>query len=391
MKASRNIRKNRKSLTASVLAFIIAITPLHSYPQEVPNGSNEQLESQLPMLQVKLNETEQLPPISIKVSEPMPENQISIEKISAQSSVFMLTPEMYKATKKYLHKKFWQPIKIKTSEVFGYLALNIPEVAADLKEAFRHPLSSGKNVTIVTTFLGVSSTITSFTIGNIYANDASSSRLLATGVLLLGLSALYRSNFDAVGALLNYSGWRWKDVKKNIALQKIYEENIKNLKDEKPAGLVEEKFSKRLIKMGLIELFFLAAVGSWDFIFPTSQVSNEFIRNFTIANMAYTLSSVYEMTLTRLMIKQKINVSASSPKEIELKQNKIAFAFISLSIGLSFLQNLAVVPALSGSKYFQGALLGIGGTMIAYEYFSTRLNRSPLMPEALSCSALFLR
>ncbi len=376
-------------MAAIVLAFVITTTPLHGYPQEVPNGSNELLESQLPTLQVKLNETEQLPPISIKVSDPTPENQISVEKISAQSSIFMLTPEMYEATQKYLRKSFWQPIKIKTNQVFGYVALNVPQVVADLKEAFRHPLSSGKNVTIITTLLGVTSTITSFTIGNIYANDASASRLVATGVLLLGLSALYRANYDAVGALLNYSGWSWKEIKKNVALQKIYEENIKNLKDEKPKGLVEEKFSKRLIKMGLIEVFFLAAVGSWDFIFPASEVSSEFIRNFTIANLAYTLSSVYEMTLTRLMIKQKINVSASSPNEIEFKQNKIAFAFISLSIGLSFLQNLAVVPALSGSKYFQGALLGIGGTMIAYEYFSTRLARPSVLPEALSCSAIF--
>ncbi|MDZ4660789.1 MAG: hypothetical protein SGJ18_04145 [Pseudomonadota bacterium] len=377
-KMHKRDRKNGRAVTSYVLIFAMIFSPVYGLAQEKP-AVQEASDSE----------------IKIDVSDPMPvEKVFPLTEMSEgginNTLAYFMTPEMYEAIYHRLETQFWQPIKSsvkKTSAIYGYAAINIPRVAQGLKEAFRHPLQSGKNVTIVTTFLGTASTIISFTVGNISANDASVTRLVSTAVMLLGIAAVYRANFDTIGTFLNYKGWSHEKTKKNHRLQLAYEENIKNGKDERPEGLEVDKFSNRLAKIFLVEIFFLAAVNSWEFAFPVAEKTSEVMHNFWMSTAGYTLFSFYEAILTRFLIKAKLNVVGSTPEEIELKRNKAAFAYKVASLSISFTQNLAVMYALSGSQVTQYGMIGLGMLLIGYEFHASRKRGAAV--RAFSCAGQF--
>lgn len=346
------------------LVLALSVSPNRVLAADLPSRHSEE-----PYVQLKTQDSEDH--IRLEVEDPIPADRVTEEKINLGGSLLMLTPEVYLEFKEYLDTRLWQPIKLKTSEAIGYIALNIPKVAKNLKRAFQNPYASKKNVTIVTTVMGVTSTLTAFSIGNIMANDASLMRLVATGILILGASGTLRVNYKTLSDFLNYRGWTLKDIKNVRKLREGYERKKKHSENvERPAGLEDESFHNRLLKVGLVELFFLATVDSWDFIFPRSELTKEFFMNFAITTVGYTSVSTSDAVISRKLIEATDRIQGSDPKEVQIQRNKTAFKYISLSIGVSFIQNLLAIPAIGGSGYFQAALFGIGGTMIAYDYFS---------------------
>ncbi len=376
------------------LALILATPQAYSQSQEKKNENQIFIENPEDLkLQISLEEAKSLPPISLEISDPKPASEITESEISSGNTLFMLSADIYNEIRHSLDTRFWQPLKNKSQKAYGYMALNIPRVANDLKEAFRHPLKSGKNVTIVTTVLGITSTVVSFTAGNISTDgNIDMTQIAVRGVLLAILSGFYRANFDSIGSFLTYTGWSRADIKKSSELQNIYEENIKNLKDEKPAGLVEDSLKNRIAKSALIEVFFLAAATGIDLLFPKPETSSNKSSkwagaHYTFANIEYTFSNFVDALLTRKMIEEKVKVKASTPEEIELKQNKISFIVKILSIALGAAQNYLVVKAISGDFKAHLALGAFGGSVVLYEYISTRKNKNA--SQGLNCSSVF--
>ncbi len=321
--------------------------------------------------------------IQLKVSDPIPAVDVSEDHIAKDATLLMLTPEFFKKIRHRLDEKLWSPIKVTGAQVFGFVTVNTPKMLKTVVAAFRDPLASTQNVTIVTTIVGTVSSIVTFTFGNVIVNEASLTRLVSMGILIICFSGYYRYNYDKIGAFLNYRGWSLKKINRNAKLQNLYEENIKKLKDEKPEGLTPERFIIRMAKVALLECLFLTTIDSWDFIFPKGEITSKFLLDFAISTFGYTMVTFSDAAFSRKMIEEKISVESRDPVEIENEHNKIAFKYKALSIAVTFIQNLMIIPAIAGSNYFQAALLSIGAAVITYEFAVTR------SPIKMSCSKVF--
>lgn len=360
------------------LAVTLALPQAYSQPQQNQDPDisiEEPLDLQIQLTSAELGlegSQESLPPISLDISDPKPAHEITASEISSGNQIYMISAQLFEKIRDHIDIRSWQALKTKTQHIYGYMAAGTPATAQRIAQAFRHPFKSDENVTIVTTFMGASSTILSFTLGNWSAGDNDALHLFKQGVILLSLSILYRANMNTFGDFFTYKGWTLSEVRKNKALGE---------------SLGTDSLGNRLLKNSLVSFFFLLAASLGDDSSSQSKKDPIESKDFVLANVEYTFANFVDSLLTRVMISKKANSQSANPEMLALKKNKITFTIKAISIALSGILNFLVAHALSGNFKAHLALATVGGAVVLNEYFASR--RYKKASENLSCPAVF--